>query len=135
MAKRGRPSKYEGEKTIEKIYLLADILGEQPESFLSGCGIAQVADALDVCTDTIYEWSKVYPDFSEAIKRWTTTRDATLFKLAKTLPPAIWIFMTKNMLGWQDKQEVEHAGQLEFKPLQVIVSTNGGKPTDAHNPA
>lgn len=115
----GRPTKY-GPDIIPKVNAAADLLRQKPEAFLSGCGVAQLADALGVCTDTVYEWAKVHPEFSEAVKMWTTTRDATLYKLAKTLPPAIWIFMCKNMLGWGDKQEIAHSGSIKTADKLII---------------
>lgn len=120
MAKRGRPTKYQAAKTIEQVYAIASFLADNPEKFLEACGIEQVADGLGVCVDTIYEWEKQYPYFSEAIKVWQTTRNATLYKLAKSLPPAIWIFMTKNMLNWRDKQGMEVSG-AEGGPVRVLV--------------
>ncbi len=107
-----RPTKY-GNPMIEKVRAAADLLRSKPESFLSGCGVEQLADALGVCKDTIYEWAKVHGEFSDALKQWQTARDAALYKLAKTLPPAIWIFMCKNMLGWRDAQSVEHSGEVK----------------------
>lgn len=123
MAKRGRPSKYLGDETIAKVEAAAELLRTKPEAFLSGCGIEQVADSLGVATSTIYEWEKAHPDFSEAIKAWETARDATLYKLAKTLPPAIWIFMTKNMLRWRDTQDVKHSGSVDSKLTIEVVKT------------
>ena len=123
MAKRGRPSKYQGVETIAKVEAAANLLRTKPEMFLSGCGVEQVADSLGVATSTVYEWEKSYPDFSEAIKVWTTARDAALYKLAKTLPPAIWIFMTKNMLHWRDTQDVKHSGAVDSKLIVEFVET------------
>jgi hypothetical protein len=132
MAKRGRPTKYQGAETIAKVEAVAALLRAKPESFLSGCGIEQVADSLGVATSTVYEWMKSYPDFSEAIKAWETTRDATLYKLAKTLPPAIWIFMTKNMLHWRDNQAVEHSGAIKTGD-KLTIHVVHTKPGDKDN--
>jgi len=127
----GRPSKYNAD-IIGKVEVAADMLRTKPESFLSGCGIEQIADSLGVCTDTVYEWAKVYPEFSEALKAWQTTRDATLYKLAKTLPPAIWIFMTKNMLRWRDNQAVEHSGAIKTGD-KLTIHVVHTKPGDTDN--
>ena len=127
----GRPSKYKGEETIGTVLAAADLLRKQPESFLSGCGIEQLADALDVCRDTVYEWAKQYDEFSDAIKTWETVRNGTLYKLAKTLPPAIWIIFSKNMLGWRDRQELEHIGEgggpihVRLEKVITTIDPNG----------
>ena len=123
MSKRGRPTKYEGKTTVEKVYLLIDAM--QVETFFQCCGIEQIAKALGVHKDTIYEWCKEYPDFSDAIKLFQTERDALFLTLAASpqVKVATWIFLAKNWLGMSDKQEIEHAG--EFLPLQVIVKTDG----------
>lgn len=110
----GRPTKYQGDITIQQVITAAEFLRKNPEQFLSGCGIEQLADGIGVCKDTIYEWQKQYPEFSDAIKEWTTARDATLYKLAKSLPPAIWIIFSKNMLGWRDRQEQFHEGNVNL---------------------
>lgn len=114
----GRPSKYQGAETIRKVCAAAQILRDKPESFLSCCIQAQIADMLDIAESTLYEWVRQYPEFSESLKRWETARNATLPKLAKTLPPAIWIFKAKNMLGWTDKQSVEVGGP-DGSPVRV----------------
>jgi hypothetical protein len=126
----GRPTKYEGQATIDKVAAAANLLRTNPESFLSGCGVEQVADALGVCTDTVYEWKGKHPEFSDSIKSWTTARDAAFYKLAKTLPPAIWIFMAKNFMGWRDVQAVEHSGAIKTDPLivKVVFVKDAGKP-------
>jgi len=107
----GRPSKYQGAETIRKVYAAAQLLRDKPESFLSCCTQAQIADMLDIAESTLYEWANQYPEFSESLKRWETARNATLPKLAKTLPPAIWIFKAKNMLGWRDAKDVNLSGK------------------------
>jgi hypothetical protein len=116
-----RPTKYQGDATIAKVYALAEFLEKNQEKFLEACGVEHVALALGVCTDTVYEWAKVHSEFSDALKTWTTTRNAVLYRLAKALPPAIWIFMTKNMLGWGDKQEIAHTGPEGAQAIRIEV--------------
>ncbi len=72
----GAPTKYK-EVYNEQVYKLC-LLGAIDE---------QLADFFDVCVDTINEWKKVYPEFSESIKRGKQFADAeianSLFHRAK----------------------------------------------------
>jgi len=113
----GRPTKY-NPGIIPKVEAAANLLRTTPESFLSGCGVEQLADAFGVCKDTVYEWAKKHKKFSDALKRWQTARDAALYKQAKTLPPAIWIFMAKNMMHWKDRHSID--GGEDGEPITVI---------------
>jgi hypothetical protein len=108
--KPGRPTKYQGPQTIAQVYAIVARLRSTPSDFLQLCGMEQLADQLDVSRDTLFEWSKIHPEFSDCLKSWLTARNACLYRLAKTLPPAIWIFMCKNWLGWRDKQTLEFPG-------------------------
>lgn len=47
---------------------------------LLGCTDAQLAEFFDVHIDTIYEWKKVHPDFSDAIKKGKEQADAMVAK-------------------------------------------------------
>jgi len=63
-----------------------------------------------VCEDTLYEWAKVHPEFSEAKKmayvmnryKWEENG------IASDMNPTIWIFNMKNRFPkqWRDRQEV-----------------------------
>lgn len=64
--KLGRPTLYDAEKHCE----LAT------NYCLLGCTDEQLADFFDVHVDTIYEWKKVHPEFSEAIKKGKEQADA-----------------------------------------------------------
>lgn len=63
--KGGRPTKYLPEYN-EQAYKLA----------LLGATDAELADFFEVNQDTIYEWQKVYPKFSESIRDGKTKADA-----------------------------------------------------------
>jgi hypothetical protein len=66
MNKLGRPTKY-----------VPEIIYPQIDDYISSCGrdqtelpsIEGLALHLKVNADTLYEWAKIYPDFSESIKR------------------------------------------------------------------
>lgn len=72
------------------------------------------AESIGVHVDTLHEWREQHKEFSEAYMR------------AKQLQESIWLingmsgrynaqfaqFFGKNCLGYTDKSEVEHSGQL-----------------------
>lgn len=61
----GRPSKYQTAFN-KQVYRLA----------LLGASMEEIAAFFEVHIDTLYEWQKVYPKFSEAIKNGRETADA-----------------------------------------------------------
>jgi hypothetical protein len=108
--KPGRPTKYQGPQTIAQVYAIVARLRSTPSDFLQLCGMEQLADSLDVSRDTLYEWAKEHDEFSDALKGWLCARNACFYRMAKALPPAIWIFLAKNWLGMRDKQIIEFPG-------------------------
>ncbi len=121
MAKGGRPTKYKPEYCQKLIDHMAQGL-----SFESFAGL------IDVCLDTLYEWEKKYPEFSETKKRgrrkqaifWEGAgRDAALGKI-ENFNATAFVWMTKNMLGWREKQDVELSGP-KGGPIQTegVLST------------
>lgn len=65
----GRPSKYDI-KICKKIYKLA----------LAGLNNRQLADFFEINEDTFYDWLKVHPEFSEALKSAREEADADIIK-------------------------------------------------------
>ena len=117
----GRPSKYK-EKFCDQVI----------EYGKQGLSVTQMALELDIHKDTLYEWKKVYPEFSDAIKKardysqayWENAlAKAALGKNdADTVPNAtLMIFQMKNRFPdeWREKQVQEHVGKddatLEIK--------------------
>lgn len=100
----GQPSKYRP----EYCELLAKHLasGLSTESF---CGVVKVAP------DTLYEWFKVHPEFSEAQKQYEKQGLVLLEQIGmngmmgkiKNFNVAAWIFIMKNRFKWRDKQPEE----------------------------
>ncbi len=66
-SRAGRPSKWNPAfvKQVEKLALL-------------GATSEEIAEFFEVHIDTIYEWMKLYPKFSEAIKRGKTMADTNV---------------------------------------------------------
>lgn len=122
----GRPTDYKVEY-VEQAFRLC----------LLGATDKDMADFFDVCEDTINEWKKVHPEFSESLKRgkikadaevanslyhralgyehpedkiFCTNGEVTTVETIKHYPPdtaAAFIWL-KNRAGWRDKQEVFH---------------------------
>lgn len=111
----GRPSKYD-EKYCE---MLVDHMAE-------GYSFESFAAVIDVNRDTLYEWAKVHPVFSDAKKRGF---DQSLFVWEKfgiaglwgskdsSFNAAVWIFNMKNRHNWKDK--VEHTGDDDDAPISI----------------
>lgn len=78
--------------------------------------------------DTIYEWAKKHPEFSDAIK---LARGLRVFKLEADLLSAkdgpnvtSRIFALKNAdaTEWRDKHDVEHSGNMTVQVVRFSES-------------
>lgn len=107
-----------------------------PAMFSEGQSVVEVAIAIGVCKDTLYEWAKVYPEFSDALTRgrqisqawWEKIGRENLFDISEYDAEAkistqrkfndrLW---SKNVScrfrkDWTDKIEVEQTGPIEIK--------------------
>lgn len=107
--KGGRPTKYSPE--------MCDIIIAAGKE---GCAVAEMAIRCDVCIDTIYEWAKVHPEFSEALTRaqneaeawWASHLRSGLTKTpAEFQGPANLKYMAVRFNErWSDKSRVELSG-------------------------
>lgn len=85
-----------------------------------GTGLSKTAWAgsVGVCHDTVIEWAKVHPEFSDAVKRGQAARTLKLEQdlLTGTEGPKITsrIFALKNAapMEWREKVETEHSGKI-----------------------
>lgn len=133
MSKDGRPTKYKVEyNNIAKALAIR------------GCKDTEIAEAFQVNVDTIHEWKKVYPDFSDSLKEGKELfdngevenallksaigfkrvvqkldKDGCIHEVEEELPPnpTSLIFWLKNRqpAKWRDKQEVEHSGNMTIE--------------------
>jgi len=117
MAKIGRPTKYNEDyhpKTALKLSL-------------AGFTDDQMADFFEINPDTLYEWKKRYPAFSEALKNGKAVADAnvasTLYQRAmgttKKIKKAIKIREQKNGEGMVEK--IEHVEDEIYIPPDVTA--------------
>lgn len=109
----GAPTKYRPEyieQLIEyfsaKISTVNSMGTERPSDFPS---LAGFAIKIGVAKDTLYEWSKVYPDFSVAYKRAKDFQENWLLVNGNKglIPPNFGIFTAKNVIGYRDRQPDE----------------------------
>lgn len=93
-----RPSKYKRE--YQEIMI---------EHLSKGFSFESYAAKINVCRDTLYEWVKVHPEFSDAKKRGEAK--SLLFweqkfieniQFPKTFNTTGWIFLMKNRFRWRD---------------------------------
>jgi len=105
----GRPTKYDPKYCQEII------------DFMSrGDSLTAFAGEIQVSRETIYEWERTYPEFSDAINTarykcqawWETQGKIGLFmgKEDGTFSQSTWIFNMKARFGYRDKVEVETTG-------------------------
>jgi hypothetical protein len=98
--KAGRPTKY------------LPSYAEQAEKYaVVGLPLKDMAYIWGVEPDTVTNWQKRYPDFSEALKRGEARKKASLltalYRNAVTKDNvAAQIFLSKNWLGMKDKQDL-----------------------------
>lgn len=98
----GRPTKYKPEYCELVISLAQD-----------GASIKELALHIDVDRDTIYEWEKVHPEFSDALKKARSLQEAwwekqgRIFLQGKEFNHVLWYMNMKNRFGWRDKHEVQ----------------------------
>ena len=117
--KRGQPTKYKPEYCQELIDHMAK--GYSFESFAGICNVDR---------DTIYEWAKVQPSFSDAKKR--AFEQSRLFWERLGIAGSLgspnfnatpWIFNMKNRFNWTDRQQIE---TTHIEPV-IVNSPNGDK--------
>jgi hypothetical protein len=107
--KGGRPTKYKPEYCEKAVEIMSE-----------GYSIAGLAGKLRIDTDTIYEWAKVHPEFSDALKRarraaacwWEDRARAVAAGEAGSAPMVIFALKNRVSDEWRDKHEVEHSGEM-----------------------
>ena len=124
--KVGRPSKYDPamcEQVVE--------FGRQ------GMGKAEIAFELAVCRDTVNEWARQHPDFSDAIRRatdfaagWWATQGRTGIRDRNFNAQAYRLqVLNRFPSDWRDKQSLEHTG-ADGGPVVVAVTRRVVDPTN-----
>ncbi len=118
MAKIGRPTKYNKE-------MLPKIL----ELMRKGASQVEVAAMLEINADTLFQWKKDIPEFSDTMRQgirlsqawWERQgREGVWNKyLGDNLNGAVWYMNMKNRFGWCDKQEIKQETTHKFKDEEI----------------
>jgi hypothetical protein len=111
-----------------------------------GYSFESFGSVTDTCKDTLYEWVKVHPEFSDSRKKaldknrfwWETQaienilnkkemtrdKDGNTVLVETSINAPIWIFNMKNRFKeeWRDKQEIETT------PPELTVRITGPEP-------
>jgi hypothetical protein len=121
----GRPSKYE-ERFCQML----------TEHMASGLSYLSFAAIIDVHEDTLYEWEKVHPNFSEAKKKgfsrnrlfweklgvdYITHTDSKIGDSSPKLNSSVYIFNMKNRFPKEWREKIELSGDTE-KPLAITLN-------------
>jgi len=117
-SKGGRPTKYKKKYCRELI-----------EHMEEGFSYTTFAAKIEVNLDSLYEWEKVNPEFSEAKKK--AFRKCQMFWEEMGINGALgklfgfnassWIFNMKNRFKWTDRQEVK-----VDTPTPIVIRTSKG---------
>lgn len=129
----GRPTLYRPEY-CEQLIAMFSVEAFTTESYTNGNGeertrtvpckfptLARFAANINVDRDTLKEWANkidesgtlVHPEFSAAYKKAKDLQEALLVEggLAGAYETPFAIFTAKNVIGWKDKQDMEHTGK------------------------
>ena len=111
VTKVGRPTKYRKEMCDQVIEL-----GKE------GASLHEIAYELDICFDTLNEWKKEKPEFSEAISRaqklsqgwWEKSGRKAVFGEQKFFSAQGYSLQMRNRFpdDWRDKQDFNVAGNV-----------------------
>ena len=109
--KGGRPKKYTEELTKQ--------ICQKIDEYTDSVDIPILAEFCyqnDIRKQTLYE----HAEFSDSIKALIEKKEAQLERKAlnKEIDHTMAIFSLKQ-LGWTDKQEIQHSGQIIYLPAQA----------------
>ena len=115
MAEIGRPTKYK-----EEFCQLAEDLLSQGKSLI------HLAKSCGVHRDSIHEWRKKHPSFSDSVKKglelselwWMDQAQDNLH--SKTFNAVLWYMNMKNRFGWADKKEVKQEIGLVAEEVKEV---------------
>lgn len=116
----GRPSGYSSEILDKANKYLADCKSGKMIPY-----IEELASELDVSRDTVYEWEKVHPEFSDTIKKIKDYQSLRLMQegVGNRSNPAVTIFILKAKHGF-----IETTQQIVDGNYNINVDELVGQP-------
>jgi hypothetical protein len=123
--RRGRPSDYREEFCDQVIEL-----GKQGKS------VVQIASALDCHKDSLYEWEKVYPDFSDALSRARQESQVWFENMGQSglVMPGFNASLWNKQVScrfpndYREKQDLNLGGQNGVNPIDASLTVKYIKP-------
>lgn len=114
-----RPTKYKPRIMLPKILKI----------MREGASKTEVAAELDISRETLNEWRKEYPEFSDTIKKGEVLSQAWWERKGRenlenrSFNYAGWYMNMKNRFGWKDQQQV-NPQVYDKQPVRIdILST------------
>lgn len=99
----GRPTKFNKELIFPQVLKYLSTCGQEQAKLPS---IAGLANYLDVNKDTIFEWSKKYPEFSDYLKKVASQQEETLISASffggREVNASLGIFLLKSIHNYND---------------------------------
>lgn len=141
----GRPSKYDPKYCEELIAFFSVVpyrkeVSEKTKEFFANGDVKKqsekyrlvpsemptfmrFAKKIKVNQDTLHEWKRKHPEFSEAYNEAKEIQKQFLITigLAGAAPPASFIFVAKNVTDMRDKQEVDTTKTFEVTGLEKLA--------------
>lgn len=126
----GRPTKYKFEYCEDIIRFFS----KKPTRKSKGNTIvvppplfARYAQKLGVSYETLQEWRRVHPEFSDAYKACKKIQEAIMLEgaIAGHYSAAFTIFSMKNMHNWRDKKE--HIVEADDLNLTINIEGKSGE--------
>lgn len=109
----GRPTKYQPEYCDELI-----------EYMSRGMTLKAFAGKISVNVDTVFEWLKVHPEFSDAYKVGQGKFEEMMLEMAHSVMldkgsfnSTLWIFLMKVCCKYQDRVEVQ--GSINHQVINI----------------
>jgi hypothetical protein len=92
------------------------------ELIKAGNSVIEVCSKWGIHKDTLNEWNKVHPEFSDALKVARMHLEAWYTQLFKQMAigkvkgnPAAAIWLSKNVINWSDKFTLADDSEVQFE--------------------
>ena len=106
-----------------------------------GKSLTQIAARFDVHRDTLYEWGRKHPEFSDAMKKGRILMENWYSELGqaaltgqlvngKPVHLGFYVWLTKNICHWSDRSEVKQEVDSTSKSEVVIYSAEWGSASE-----